>query len=159
MKTLEEVIEWRAQLRGLRSRADSQLRCRDRRPEVFKQRQRDIHQRLKGARNAQRRSGHAADPRKVLWGNACARARKVGVPLDEMDWRTLTQPISCECCGASLVVGGGLSSPSLDRIVPAKGYVYGNIAWLCKRCNSIKNDASADDLERVAAWLRKRTET
>lgn len=153
---VEEVAEWRRHLRDLAARCRDQKRCRDRRPGVFRQRQRDIHNRLKSQRNEERRAKHAADPRKVLWENACARARRAGLPLDEIDWRTLGVPGSCECCGVKLVVGGGADSPSLDRVVPVEGYVYGNLAWLCKRCNSIKSDATADELERVANWLRKR---
>jgi hypothetical protein len=45
------------------------------------------------------------------------------------------------------------ASPSLDRIIPELGYVAGNVAWLCYRCNSIKRDATADELRAIANWL------
>jgi len=44
---------------------------------------------------------------------------------------------------------------SLDRIDPKGGYVKGNVAIISRRANAIKNDASAEDLRRVAAWLEQ----
>jgi len=39
---------------------------------------------------------------------------------------------------------------SLDRIVPDKGYVKGNVEWVSNLANSIKQTATAADLYRVA---------
>ncbi len=67
---------------------------------------------------------------------------------------------TCECCGVAFrvaVLVDGVKcdqSPSLDRFVPALGYVEGNVALLCWRCNNLKRDASAEELERVVRWMR-----
>lgn len=45
-------------------------------------------------------------------------------------------------------------NPSLDRLIPSKGYVVGNIAVICKLANRIKNDATLDELMLVAKWAR-----
>ena len=47
------------------------------------------------------------------------------------------------------------STPHLDRIDPTKGYVKGNVAWLSRKANLIKSDATFEDIERVASWLKK----
>lgn len=45
------------------------------------------------------------------------------------------------------------TSPSLDRIDPAKGYVEGNLVIICSKANSIKSAYKAADLYKVADWL------
>jgi len=44
--------------------------------------------------------------------------------------------------------------PSLDRWDNAKGYVPGNVFVISVRANSLKNDATADELEAVARYAR-----
>lgn len=46
-------------------------------------------------------------------------------------------------------------SPTLDRIDPARGYVVGNVVVISHRANSIKRDANAADIHRVATWLER----
>lgn len=47
-------------------------------------------------------------------------------------------------------------SPSLDRIIPERGYVRGNVAWICNRANTIKSTATEKELYAVADWLHKK---
>lgn len=45
-------------------------------------------------------------------------------------------------------------APTLDRIIPEKGYVHGNIAILSYRANLIKNDCLDPEIFRqLASWL------
>ena len=44
-------------------------------------------------------------------------------------------------------------SPSLDRINPKRGYVEGNVALICFRCNKIKSDATQRELRMIADWM------
>lgn len=46
------------------------------------------------------------------------------------------------------------ASPSLDRIDPDAGYVRGNVAVISMRANRIKSNATPDELEAVARWVR-----
>lgn len=50
--------------------------------------------------------------------------------------------------------GPKYNSPSLDRIDPKKGYVKGNVVWISMKANSIKNDATIEELEKVTQWLK-----
>jgi len=100
----------------------------------------------------------------LLSGNVRARARRHGTPIDpdlvrpDHIYRLLKR--GCPVCGVEFDVTLGESASnvrrraSLDRLIPKLGYVSGNVAIICQRCNSIKNDASLEELERVATWLR-----
>ena len=46
------------------------------------------------------------------------------------------------------------SSSELDRIVPEKGYVKGNVRWISRRANRIKNDSTIEELEKVLNYLK-----
>lgn len=48
-------------------------------------------------------------------------------------------PDSCPQCGNPFGTGR-TDSPSLDRLVPAMGYVPGNVEWVCMGCNARKRD-------------------
>jgi len=66
---------------------------------------------------------------------------------------------ACLCCGVEFYYGpkNGIchpASPSFDRWDSSKGYERENVNLICWRCNRIKCDFSAEDLERVARWLR-----
>jgi hypothetical protein len=49
---------------------------------------------------------------------------------------------------------GKVGHAQLDKVDPSKGYVQGNVVWLSERANRIKDDATLEDLERLAAWLK-----
>jgi|SRR5690242_12833728 len=90
-------------------------------------------------------------------GGARRRAKKKGVPF-KLTKNTLPEiPEVCPACDCKLLHSwddeSKTNSPSLDRIIPALGYVPGNVAWLCYRCNTIKQDATADEIRAVANWL------
>ena len=46
-------------------------------------------------------------------------------------------------------------SPSLDRIVPEKGYVKGNLVFVCNIVNRVKSDSSMEILEKTLNFYRK----
>jgi len=50
------------------------------------------------------------------------------------------------------------NKPSLDRLVPDKGYVPGNVIWISLRANQMKNDGNSEELFRVAEWLQQTEE-
>jgi len=43
-------------------------------------------------------------------------------------------------------------SPTLDRIVPALGYVKGNVVVISKLANTIKSNATPQQIRAVADW-------
>ena len=46
-------------------------------------------------------------------------------------------------------------SAHLDRIDPDKGYVYGNVTWICGRANRIKYNASISEMEQIINYMRQ----
>lgn len=81
------------------------------------------------------------------------RASKLGVPFDlELEFFE-NVPTSCPQCGAEMVVGTkhpGTRSPSVDRQLPAAGYVRGNCEWICMGCNMQKRDLTWEQLRDFA---------
>lgn len=96
------------------------------------------------------------DPRIRMLSGAKARAAKVGVPFGIVI-SDLFVPEFCPVLGVKLEYGhkGFMhNSPTIDRLVPSEGYVRGNIAVISGRANRLKNDGTAEEHERVAAWMR-----
>ena len=98
----------------------------------------------RAAKNAKILEKHRADPRVAMVKAAKARARDRGVPfnitLDDINTHG-----RCPRCGVELKPNAGKAescSPSLDRIVPALGYVKGNVTVICYRCNRLKGDST-----------------
>jgi hypothetical protein len=65
----------------------------------------------------------------------------------------------CPCCGTEIDYGFKAgnrknNSPSIDRFDPSRGYTVDNISILCWRCNNLKRDATADELEVIIRWMR-----
>lgn len=52
---------------------------------------------------------------------------------------------------------GSHHSAHLDRLVPAKGYVIGNVAWISGRANRIKLNATVEELRLIADWIESAT--
>ena len=46
------------------------------------------------------------------------------------------------------------SSPTLDRLNNEWGYIPGNVAVISYAANRAKGNMRAQDLERIAAWMR-----
>ncbi len=67
---------------------------------------------------------------------------------------------ACPCCKKEIDYGYKFDNkkknncPSIDRIDNKKGYVIGNIALICWRCNNLKRDATADELQKIVDWMR-----
>jgi hypothetical protein len=88
---------------------------------------------------------------------ARARANRSGVPFDLMPGDILI-PEVCPILGIPLAIGAkkaGPCSPSLDRIKPGLGYVPGNIQVISSRANTLKRDATPQELLAFADWVHK----
>ena len=46
-------------------------------------------------------------------------------------------------------------SPALDRIIPSRGYIEGNIQIISVKANNIKSAYNSKDIFKVAEWLHK----
>lgn len=70
-------------------------------------------------------------------------------------------PTYCPIFGIKLVPGVGRqspNSPSLDRIIPKKGYVPGNVQVISWRANSLKKDANLRELADLGQFAVKALE-
>lgn len=47
------------------------------------------------------------------------------------------------------------NSPSVDRLVPSRGYVRANVRVISNRANMIKRDATAAELEAILAYMHR----
>lgn len=86
------------------------------------------------------------------------RAKRDGVPFSLTEDDLPPVPHICPVLGIMLAPGNRTyreASPSLDRIVPSKGYVPGNVHWISYRANKIKNDASVGELRKVADYFER----
>jgi hypothetical protein len=103
-------------------------------------------------------------------GHACRtaerRAKSKNVPFDiTTPYLTDIYPADdlCPVFNTKLEWGGGSdekskdNSPSLDRIIPELGYVEGNVVWISNRANILKRDATWEELQKVASWLKSIT--
>ena len=78
-------------------------------------------------------------PEWPIWLRAQKRASKNGLPFN-IPLQAVVIPVNCPVLDVPLVVGQGRTpqSPSLDRIVPARGYVVGNTRVISDRANRLK---------------------
>lgn len=103
---------------------------------------------------------HRNNPAKDMIRRAKARSkRKNRIDFDLTVEDILPLPEVCPVLGVPLRPGNGEQDPfaySLDRIDNSKGYVNGNVAVMSYKANRLKNDGSADDHEKIAAWMRQK---
>lgn len=59
----------------------------------------------------------------------------------------------CPVFNTDMVFGNGDYSPSLDRIDSAKGYTKDNCMFISKRANTIKSNATLNELKQLVAFL------
>lgn len=84
------------------------------------------------------------NPERTYLSRLRARAKRAGVPCHlTSEWVRQTRwwrP--CPICGDP--------AGSLDRIIPALGYVEQNVQWLCGPCNTQKNNATPEKMRQIA---------
>lgn len=84
------------------------------------------------------------------------RARKKGFDFDLTVEDITPLPAHCPVFGQPFEPNNGHQNPnaySLDRIDNSKGYVRGNVAVISYLANRLKNDATPDQLRRIADWM------
>jgi len=93
-----------------------------------------------------------------------SRSRRKGLPFDLTPEHVLSLiPADglCPAIGIPIVFGKKLnrSSPSIDRVIPALGYVIGNVRVISHRANSMKQDCTkSDELRRVADYMDRHSQ-
>ena len=88
------------------------------------------------------------------------RAKEKGIPFDvTVKYWDNAYRDNCPACGVKLQFASGKmcnNSATMDKIIPSKGYVEGNLQCLCKHCNVMKlNDDSSETLRARAKLVLK----
>lgn len=97
--------------------------------------------------------------RNRLFHSAKRRAKAKGLDFN-IEKEDIVIPYKCPVLNIKLAVGKEYAhdnSPSLDRIIPEKGYVKGNVIVVSHKANSIKNNATVKDLEKVFNFYKNIT--
>lgn len=103
------------------------------------------------------------NPARHMFLRCRKRAKQLGIKftITEAD---IVIPRKCPVLGLSLVVltsgkrGGRWQdfSPTLDRVIPSRGYVPGNVWVISGRANRIKNDGTLREFKRLVRALELR---
>jgi hypothetical protein len=99
----------------------------------------------------------AANRELHMWNAAKKRAKTKNLPFT-ITPSDIVIPPTCPVLGIPLQHGcgnPGPNSPSLDRIVPDRGYVPENVIVVSYRANTIKQDATPDEIALVAAFYQQ----
>jgi hypothetical protein len=107
-----------------------------------------------------------ADPLKYLLSERIYYAKKNDIiygSVEELynDLQLVYSKGKCECCGKEIIhnIGNGSlnnHSCSLDRIIPEKGYVIGNVAIICMECNRHKNNMSLETMKQMIVYMESK---
>lgn len=106
-------------------------------------------------RNKRTADWHRGNPQRSYCLAAKNRANKQGVPFD-LEPEDIVFPDYCPVLGIRLrFTRGGRTNntPSIDRIIPEKGYVKGNIMVISWRANRLKNDATLEELKKLVEYM------
>lgn len=127
--------------------------------ECYNKKRRDRYKNGEAAKIAEsKRKWRKKNPQSVLVTWAKSRAKKKNLDFN-ITPEDIIIPDICPILGIKLENGNGClidSSPTIDRINPALGYVKGNIEVISYRANRIKNDATLDELKKVVDHLSKK---
>jgi len=112
----------------------------------------------KDAKLAQAKAMYRTDYVRVILRRAQVRAKQQGREFN-IDRSDIHIPTHCPILGLKLERShngrGTAQSPSRDRIDSTKGYVKGNVWIISRKANSMKHDATPDELVRFAHWALK----
>ena len=89
---------------------------------------------------------------------AKSRAKQNNIPFN-LELTDIVIPETCPLLGIPIQIqpkkGYHPNSPSIDKIIPEKGYIKGNVWVISNRANTLKNDASLQELELLVENLKK----
>lgn len=161
----ERVRKWRrdnpakalAILRSQQEREGDKIKERSRR---WSQDNPERRKEIKAAYDDRRRHDIETWARHIVSSLKCRCAKKgITVALTAADVvAAIPADFHCPALGIPLIFGGRLSrnSPSIDRLVPALGYIPHNVRVISQRANAIKQDCTDPaELQRVAEYLAR----
>lgn len=107
--------------------------------------------------------GWASKKRSQANARARLNNRVCSLTVDELIKLREATGSDCPCCGQEMdfsVTGrsSDRNNASLDRIDSTKGYESENVAIICWKCNSLKSNATWQELLAVGNWLKDRAQ-
>ena len=112
-------------------------------------------------RNTQKRARQKlkqSKPEHLIWMETKKRAKKRGITF-EIEISDIVIPKVCPILGIELSFGIGTvhdASPSLDRIIPEKGYVKDNCFIISSKANRMKQENTLESLEKIISYIKER---
>jgi hypothetical protein len=94
---------------------------------------------------------------KLMLNSARQRALKYNVPFT-IEAKDINIPTHCPILDIPLVranLKANANSPSLDRTIPALGYVPGNIVVISYKANTIKSYGTLEEHKKLVEWMGK----
>lgn len=95
-------------------------------------------------------------PQRWLLNCARHRAKERNIPFN-LNITDIKIPGICPVLGIPLFFSKGgrtNNTPTVDRIIPEKGYITGNIIVISWRANHLRNDASINELEQIYKFYK-----
>lgn len=98
-------------------------------------------------------------PFKLRCSRSKVKAARDGVPFDltpeylESIWTGFCPISGCEL--SMNVDRNDENMAELDRFVPERGYVQGNVHFLSRRMNRIKSDITFEEVKKLFSWMEK----
>lgn len=105
--------------------------------------------------NIQKRNHRRKNPVTDLLCGVRQRCKRDGIPYN-ITREDIVVPDYCPALGIPLKTGDGHAShnsPSIDRLIPELGYVKGNVHVISHKANTMKSDATLDELRNLVKFL------
>jgi hypothetical protein len=99
------------------------------------------------------RNRHRRNPAVQLLASARNRAKVFGFPFN-LTLADIVVPTHCPALGIPINFEAKNNVPSLDRVIPSKGYVAGNVNVISWRANRLKLNASLKELEGLVEYVK-----
>lgn len=96
-------------------------------------------------------------PFKTYLQSLKARCDKTKIPMDlTVEHLQAIWPEKCPIFNIELIWEHSQDkdeSAELDRIIPSRGYTIGNVSWISRRANRLKQDSTREDLLRILEYI------
>ena len=87
------------------------------------------------------------------------RAKRDGLPYKiNIDYLAEIFPkdFMCPVLNKKMAFGEDIqNAPSIDKLIPEKGYIKGNVTVISFRANQLKRDGKLEEIEAIYKWMKK----
>ena len=93
------------------------------------------------------------NPEKRMCAKIRSRCKRFNIYFD-IKPEDLMIPENCPVLGIPLDSSSSDNVPSVDRFDPSKGYTPDNVNVISNRANSLKNNATVEEIEQLYNWVK-----